>query len=289
MRGSYGLIDPGELGRLADSVHPPGWNTGPMTELNGEPAGIRELTALAMTNYGHFTTMRVEDGRVRGLSLHLDRLVRDCGVLFGTDPDRDRIRELARRAVADTTGPLTVRVTVYDPDLGLERPGAEATPRILVTTRPAAAPSPPPLSVRTAPHRRDLPEVKHVGLFGLLRLRRLAQLDGYDDALLTDERGAVSEGATWNVGFFDGDRLLWPDAACLPGVTRELLRRAHGGPQHTERIDRDRLGELRAAFALNAGVGVRPIRSIDGVEFDPAHPVLDALREEYAATDAEPL
>ncbi|AGP58993.1 aminotransferase class IV [Streptomyces rapamycinicus] len=260
-----------------------------MTELNGEPAGIRELTALAMTNYGHFTTMRVQDGRVRGLSLHLDRLVRDCGVLFGTDPDRDRIRELARRAVADTEGPLTVRVTVYDPDLGLERPGADATPRILVTTRPPAAPALPPLSVRTAPHHRDLPEVKHVGLFGLLRLRRLAQLDGYDDVLLTDERGAVSEGATWNVGFFDGDRLLWPDAACLPGVTQELLRCGHGGPQHTARIDRERLGELRAAFALNAGVGVRPIRSIDGVEFDPEHPVLATLRKEYATTEAEPL
>ncbi|MFD8460407.1 aminotransferase class IV [Streptomyces antimycoticus] len=260
-----------------------------MTELNGEPAGIRELTALAMTNYGHFTTMRVEDGRVRGLSLHLDRLVRDCGVLFGTAPDRDRIRELARRAVTDATEPRTVRVTVYDPDLGLERPGAEARPGILVTTRPAASPSLPPLSVRTAPHRRDLPEVKHVGLFGLLRLRRLAQLDGYDDVLLTDDRGAVSEGATWNVGFFDGHRLLWPEAGCLPGVTRELLRRGHAGPQHTEPIGRDRFGELEAAFALSAGVGVRAIRSIDGVEFDPGHPVLDVLREEYAATDAEPL
>ncbi|MYU17029.1 aminotransferase [Streptomyces sp. SID8361] len=260
-----------------------------MTELNGQPAGIRELTALAMINYGHFTTMRVEDGRVRGLSLHLDRLIRDCGVLFGTAPDRDRIRELARRAVADAEGPLTVRITVYDPDLGLERPGAEAEPRILVTTRPAAVSSPPPLSVRTAPYRRDLPEVKHVGLFGLLRLRRQAQLDGYDDVLLTDERGAVSEGATWNVGFYDGRRLLWPDAVCLPGVTQELLRRGHGGPQHTERIDRERLGDLRAAFALNAGVGVRPIRSIDGVEFDPEHPVLDLLRKEYTATPAEPL
>ncbi len=260
-----------------------------MTELDGEPAGIRELTALAMINYGHFTTMRVADGRVRGLSLHLDRLVRDSGVLFGTAPDRDRIRELVRRAVADTTEPLTVRVTVYDPDLGLERPGAEADPRILVTTRPAAAPSLPPLSVRTAPHRRDLPEVKHVGLFGLLRLRRLAQLDGFDDVLLTDERGAVSEGVTWNVGFFDGHRLLWPEAVSLPGVTQELLRRGHAGPQHTEPIDRDRFGGLETAFALNAGVGVRAIRSIDGVEFDPGHPVLDVLREEYAATDAEPL
>ena len=33
------------------------------------------IESLALTNYGHFTTMRVEDGRVRGLGMHLDRLV----------------------------------------------------------------------------------------------------------------------------------------------------------------------------------------------------------------------
>ena len=44
-----------------------------MAELNGKPATLDDLQSLALTNYGHFTSMRLENGTVRGLSLHLDR------------------------------------------------------------------------------------------------------------------------------------------------------------------------------------------------------------------------
>jgi branched-subunit amino acid aminotransferase/4-amino-4-deoxychorismate lyase len=63
-----------------------------MAELNGRPVERAQLQALALTNYGHFTTMRVEDGGVRGLSLHLDRLRTDCRALFDAEIDADRVR-----------------------------------------------------------------------------------------------------------------------------------------------------------------------------------------------------
>lgn len=37
-----------------------------------------EPARLVLYNYGHFTTMRVDAGRVRGLPLRLCRLVNDC-------------------------------------------------------------------------------------------------------------------------------------------------------------------------------------------------------------------
>ena len=49
-----------------------------MAELNGAPITPEELQTLALINYGHFTSMRIEGGRVRGLSHHLERLARDC-------------------------------------------------------------------------------------------------------------------------------------------------------------------------------------------------------------------
>lgn len=260
-----------------------------MTERNGRRTDPGQMAALALTNYGHFTTMAVAGLRVRGLSLHLERLVHDCRQLFGSELDPDRVRARVRDAVADTTGPVVVRVTVSDPGLALDRPAAAARPRILVTTRPAATGPLPPLRLRTVRYRRDAPRLKHTGLFGPLHQRRLAQLDGFDDALFTDARNAVSEGATWNIGFHDGDRLLWPDAECLPGVTMRLLRRAHSGPQATERVGADRLPGMRAAFVTNAAVGVRPVRAVDGVELDAGHPVLDALRAAYAGVPAERL
>nr|BFE69862.1 hypothetical protein GCM10020092_031630 [Actinoplanes digitatis] len=58
------------------------------------------IESLALTNYGHFTTMRVEDGRVRGLGMHLDRLVSDCATLFSAELCPANLRERIRGAVA---------------------------------------------------------------------------------------------------------------------------------------------------------------------------------------------
>ncbi|MFJ9844964.1 aminotransferase class IV [Kitasatospora sp. NPDC101155] len=256
-------------------------------EIDGAPADPARLAALGLLNYGHFTTMRAEAGRVRGLTLHLDRLVRDCRTLFGTELDRAAVRERIRAVLPADGGPVIVRATGYDPALGLERPAAPAAPALLVTTRPAATAEPGPLRVRTTVYRRELPEVKHVGLFGLVHHRRLAQLAGHDDALLTDEDGRVTEGTTWNVGFLAGDRLVWPEGPSLPGVTEALLAGAYGGPQSREPVHATRLDEFDAAFAANAGVGVRPLAAVDGTAFDPAHPVLAELRAAYRGIAAE--
>ena len=257
-----------------------------MAELDGVPVGLAQLQALALTNYGHFTTMRVEDGRVRGLSLHLDRLVRDCRVVFGAELDPERVRALVRRA-APGAGAVIIRVTVFDPDLDPGHIGGDARPRVLVTSRPAAGLPLPPLRVRTAVFVRDLPEVKSVGLFGALRHRREARRAGLDDVLFVDDRSRVGEGGTWNIGLVRGGEIVWPDAACLPGTTMELLKRVH--PFTSATVRATGLADYEAAFATNAAVGVRAIAGIDGHRPDPAHPALDLLRGEYLAVPPEPL
>jgi branched-subunit amino acid aminotransferase/4-amino-4-deoxychorismate lyase len=259
-----------------------------MAELDGAPVTPEALQALGLINYGHFTSMRVDGGRVRGLSLHLDRLVGDCRELFDADLDRDRVRGHVRHAVAGRPGPLVVRVTVFDPDLDLGRPGAAAEPHVLVTTRPAGAWPPPPMRVQTVVHRRDLPPVKHVGLFGALRCRRSAQLNGYDDALFVDPSSFVSEGVTWNIGFCDGDRVIWPDADVLPGVTMRLIARVHERTV-TEPVNLRDVPDLQAAFATNTAMGVRPITAIDGVRLPAEHRIFDTLRERYEEIPPETL
>ena len=260
-----------------------------MTELNGLPASLDEVRALALANYGHFTSMRVEDNRVRGLSLHLDRLVRDCRIVFDARLDPDRVRQLVRQATGDQRGAVVVRVTVFDPALEFGHPGVTAEPQVLVTTRPAAAQPFPPLRVKAVEYSRDLPAVKHTGLFGQVRQRRLAQLDGYDDAVFTDEKSRLSEGTTWNIGFFDGESIVWPEADTLPGVTKALIDQVHGVPVTTTPVTLARLPDMKAAFATNAAIGVRTISAVDCIEWDDQHPIIDVLRKEYTDIPAEPL
>ncbi len=255
-------------------------------ELDGQTAPPSAVQALALTNYGHFTSLRVEDGRVRGLSLHLERLVRDCRVLFATDLDPDRVRHLLVDAIDDRTGAFIVRITIFDPDLSLGEPGASASPRIGITFRPAAPPGLPPLRVTIRRHLRDLPSVKHVGLFGALHQRRSAQIAGYDDALLIHD-GVVLEGPTWNVGFYDGDTVIWTNADVLPGVTMALLQQHH--VHKTASVAVGELGRFQAAFATNAAIGVRPISAIDTNNLISDHPILDTLRATYAEIQQEPL
>ena len=68
--------------------------------MDGVPVTADDLAALALVGYGHFTSMRLAGGRVRGLDLHLDRLVRDCETVFGARLDAGRVRELARRVAS---------------------------------------------------------------------------------------------------------------------------------------------------------------------------------------------
>lgn len=244
--------------------------------------------ALALTNYGHFTTMRVQNGRVRGLTLHLDRLTRDCAALFGVQLDPDFVRARVASATAGA-GPITARVTVSDPAFSLAHPAGPAAPQVLVTTRPAVPDRQPPLRVRSTHYVRDLPAIKHTGLLGPLYERRQAQLAGYDDAVFVSADGLLSEGVTWNLGFIEKDALIWPAADVLPGVTTTLLNTAHRAPIRTEPVALTRLPAMSAAFATNAAGGIRPIAAIDGVNWPAEHPALTKLRADYAAIEPEQL
>jgi branched-subunit amino acid aminotransferase/4-amino-4-deoxychorismate lyase len=261
-------------------------------QFEGERARPDQLGALALYNYGHFTSMRAEHQRVRGLGLHLQRLVDDARQLFGTPVDPDHIRELIRAALRDGPDPVIVRVTVYAPDLDLAHLGRQLDPKILITTRPAPPTTQPPLRVAAVQYERDLPAVKHVGLFGQLLQRRAAQLDGFDDVVFVDTDGLILEGATWNIGFIRDGQVLWPKADVLPGTAMRLLQaalRATGQDQTTAPVRLADLPGMQAAFLTNAATGVRAIHAIDDTVF-PGNPQrIEELRDHQWATPSEPV
>lgn len=258
-----------------------------MAELNGVGADLGQVTALGLTNYGHYTSMRVDDQRVRGLLLHLERLMRDCRRVFDADLDPDRVQYLLRHALADAPRSVVVRVTVFDPDLQLGHPGADAGPHLLVTTRPAALTPLAALRLQSVQYCREMPDVKHVGLFGSLRYRRIAQRNGFDDVLFTTADASISEAATSNIGFVDGDRIVWPQADCLAGVTMRLISESRDGHVTTAPVTLGQLADVDAVFVTNAAIGIRPVSAIDSIQWPDEHPVLNILCQEYARVPAE--
>lgn len=257
--------------------------------LDGAPADESTLETLALTNFGHFTSMRVENGEVKGLALHLGRLRRDCRLIFGADLDTERVREHMRQAVAGRSEPLALRVTVFDPALGLTRITGPADPHVLVSARPARSGPWAAFTAKTFQYSRDTAVVKHTGLFSQFHYRRQATLVGFDDAIFVERDARVSEGATWNLGFVRRDgRIVWPDAPVLPGVTMLLLQRAVPASE-TAVVSFGVINEMRAAFATNSGFGVRAISRIDAFYYAENDPAISALQEAYDAIPGDVL
>jgi branched-subunit amino acid aminotransferase/4-amino-4-deoxychorismate lyase len=238
------------------------------TEVNGQPADVETLAFMAQVNYGHFTSMQVRDGSVRGLGLHLDRLERATRRLFGSTLDRRCVREWLRRAVAG--GSVSARVTVFSRRLDRARLEQPVDVAVLVATTPMRDPDHTPLRVRSIVHERVLPETKHVGTFDLLHHWREARLAGCDDVVFTSAAGEISEGSIWNIGFWDGAAVILPAAPSLPGITVQLVEAglaAHGIACVRRAVRAGVFDGFGAAFAMNSGNPCRPIASIDGHAF----------------------
>lgn len=96
---------------------------------------------------------------------------------------------------------------------------------------------------------------------------REATINGYDEALLLDTEGYVSEGAGENVFIVRGGRIFTPDlASCLDGITRDTvvtLARDCGIEVHEKRITRDEMYLADEAFFTGTAAEVTPIRELD--------------------------
>lgn len=243
-------------------------------ELNGR---VPEPAELTRTAYGHFTSMQVRDGRVRGLALHLARLDDGNEAFFGARMDfgdETRVRELIRHALAGTAD-AAVRVAFV--------PGAEAggPPDVLVTVAdPVPEQTGPPLRVRSVVHEREWPGQQHLATMGTAYAHRASRRDGYDDALLLGRDSRVREGTSWNVAFWDGTQVIWPDAPALRGVTMVLLQVAMtmaGLPWSIRAVRRGDVPDLLGAAAVSSACPVQPIGSVDDVVFADGSALAETL------------
>jgi 4-amino-4-deoxychorismate lyase len=245
-------------------------------ELNGRAPDLAEMQRLATVNYGHYTSMQVRGGRVRGLALHLARLDDGNADFFGGRGDVTeelRLRELIRHALGDIQD-ASVRVA-YVPAAD-----EDARAEVLVSVRPPAPEVPrPERRIQTQAYAREWPEHKHVATMGLGVARRRAVRDGFDDALFL-AGDQVSEGSSWNVAFWDGERVLWPQAPMLKGVTMVLLQIAMtmtGVPWGIRPVLRQELPDLLAAAAVNSIWPAQPIASVDDVVFTDTPALTETL------------
>ncbi|WP_141955724.1 aminotransferase class IV family protein [Actinoallomurus bryophytorum] len=243
----------------------------PRFEIDGHAATTSELSVLAMLNYGHFTAMQVRGGRTRGLDLHLARLDAANRELYGAGLPGELVRDRIRHALGEISD-AAVRVIVFG-----------ESPSVMVVVRPPIAGPDTALGLRTVSYQRPLAHVKHLGGFGQSYHRRLAEREGFDEALLTDPDGVISEGAITNLGCFDGTSVIWPDAPALDGITMLLLEKAlpaQGVPSRRGPVLVADLGKFRGVFVTNSR-GVAAVERVDDLRLGVDEAFMKTVTQAY--------
>ncbi|GAA3589488.1 aminotransferase class IV family protein [Nonomuraea rosea] len=227
--------------------------------------------------YGHFTAMQVRDRRVRGLGLHLERLEAANRELFGAELDRAAVLASIRAVLGGDLRDASVRVYVTEAD----------RPRVMATAAPPKEAPAGPLGVTPVVYQRYLAHVKQASGFQQAHIGRQAARAGFGEALLTTADGLISEGAITNLGAFDGDRLIWPDAPMLHGITMRLLERMDV-PQERRPLRAADLPHLGQVFLCNSW-GLMPVGRVDDVALRQDEKAMTRLREHYDGVAWDPL
>ncbi|PQZ82904.1 class IV aminotransferase [Brevundimonas sp. MYb46] len=261
-----------------------------LMQIDGRPASAADLGHFVLSNYGAFTSMQVEDGEGRGLDLHLARLEAEAVDLFGVAVPEAALRERMRQVLDGRSGRFSLRVNLFSDAISLRAPDAVVQPRVLTTLSPPASPLTQSLRLQTQVYAREVPHLKHAATFGLTRARRLAVLAGFDDALFVDGEGRISEGSIWNIGFVQGETVVWPEAPMLTGTGQALLQRGMadlGLSSVTRPVHLSDLASFDAAFICNSATPACAVASIDGHQFGPADDLIARLIEAWRSNPCQ--
>ena len=196
--------------------------------IDGARATPEDLAHQALVNYGAYTSFRVEDGEARGLDRHLARLQAAAVELFGEALDEGELRGWMRAAVAGRDA-CFLRASLFSREITHRAVEWRGRPRVTIGVFDTPAPLAASMRVQPQVHARQAPHLKHVATFELVQARRSAKTAGFDDALFVDADGRIAEGALWNIGFIAGDRVTWPEAPMLEGVTQGLIEEGLAG------------------------------------------------------------
>ena len=219
----------------------------PRVEMDGQTATLEQIWTLDLSSSGHFTAMQVRGRGTLGMDFHLARLDGATRELFGVGLDGDRVRACLRHALADDTADASVRVNVF-------RAGADDV-SVMVSVRPPASAPADPQGMQTVEYQRPLAHIKHASGFGQSYYGGLAQANGFDEALFLGPGGVICEGSITNIGFIDGDAIVWPDAPALRGVMMQVLQREldrTGAAWRYEAVHVADLASFAGAFVTNS-------------------------------------
>lgn len=185
-----------------------------------------------LMGWGIFTTLRIYEGFPFAFNLHWARMTHDAqrlGVPWPYRQDEARAA-IVRLAAANHRPEAMARVSFVKNHGGLwAEPAARPPTDFLVFTRELVQ-WPAVHRLKLHPHAIYSPGrfagAKMISWVQNAAVLEQVHAEGFDDALLLNERGHIAECTSANFFAVRGRSVLTPplSSGCLPGITREVLR-----------------------------------------------------------------
>ncbi len=251
-----------------------------------------------MNGWGVFSTIRIAGGVLFAFERHWARMRRDAErmrVPFPADPEYIKSR-LMKLIDANHAVDATLRVVVVRNHGGpFQGPGIDREFDLVAFTT-ALADWGDSVRLTVKSHGRyaenEFAGAKIMSWAQNLTWYEEAHERGFDEVVLLNERGEVSECTSANIFVATGGRVLTPPltSGCLPGVTRELLLdevRVDGVSVHEQTIMPADLEEADEVFITSTTRDLLPVRLIEGLRVKHGNRVLDPLRDALAGYRAD--
>lgn len=220
------------------------------------------------------------------LAEHLERFQRSVGIV-GL-PMRHSFDELfagARAVVCANPGAKALKVMAYVPSEEVDVVPMDETVAVAMAAYDPVAdvilrkPSPrrmtPTLAIKIERVRRRIEShlpthaKAAANYLGPMMAKWQARKEGYDEVVMLDEHGHLSEAPTSNLFLVDARGTLRTPGldAVLPGITRMSvveIAKHEGVAVHEGVVEPEELLAAREAFLASTSVGVWPVASVDG-------------------------
>lgn len=238
---------------------------------------------------GVFEAIRSYGGRLFQLEAHLERLQRSAALMQLGLPDVAEISRWAT-AVGEDGHDCSVRILVTR---GGSEPDVDCPARVVVFWEPIPAP-PSSVSVRPTPAPWqsggvpwELMGAKTLSYAPNMSAWRVAQAEGFTDALLISRDGHVLEGPTFSMGWVVDGVIETPslDLGILASITRTVALQEAAGLGLTVdegRFVLERVLQADEVFALSTLKEVAPVDRVGTTTF-AAGPITNRLAAAFRA------
>ncbi len=220
---------------------------------------------------GIFDTLIVRDRNPVFIDRHLRRLRSgiDRLLITNTPPDDQLTSAILLLLDANDLSDARVRITIT-PGSGLSALERGAQPLTVMTAVPLGA-KPSSVSLCTVDwirnERSPLAGLKSTSWGENASILRFARTNGFDNAILCDSTGRLSECTTSNLYLVIDQQIVTPtlDSGCLPGIIREVLL------EKSIAVERDLfptdLAKATEIFITSSTTGVVPAHRVDQLQF----------------------